>query len=186
MEFTNFQTKEHGYILTGGPGAGKTSVLEELKKRGFPGYAEVARDIIREQLASGGNALPWADVLHYRRIMIERTIAQYESAAEDPDRPGFFDRGIADLISYSRLIHVPVEEALHAVAWQYRYNKKVFLFPPWKDIYTKDTERKQDFEEAVRTYEILQKTYLDYGYEILELPQAGIEERANFIIASIR
>ena len=49
------------YVITGGPGTGKTTVLRELERRGFAVEEEVARRIIREQMESGGNALPWGD-----------------------------------------------------------------------------------------------------------------------------
>jgi len=48
------------YVITGGPGTGKTTVLRELQRRGFAVAEEVARRIIREQIDSGGAAVPWA------------------------------------------------------------------------------------------------------------------------------
>ena len=44
------------YLFTGGPGAGKTTVLNGLKQQGHLVIAEVARDIIINQQATGGNA----------------------------------------------------------------------------------------------------------------------------------
>jgi len=48
-------------VVSGGPGSGKTTVLHELAARGFPFAPEVARQIIQEQMQSGGVALPWGD-----------------------------------------------------------------------------------------------------------------------------
>ena len=48
-------------VLSGGPGMGKTTVLAELERRGFRCAAEVARQIIQEQVRDGGDALPWGD-----------------------------------------------------------------------------------------------------------------------------
>jgi predicted ATPase len=48
------------YVVSGGPGAGKTTVLLELARFGFHHAPEVARQIIQEQIRSGGTALPWA------------------------------------------------------------------------------------------------------------------------------
>ncbi|QQO10398.1 AAA family ATPase [Breznakiella homolactica] len=47
------------YIITGGPGAGKTSVVNELSVRGYKTIPEAAREIIRNQIDTGGDALPW-------------------------------------------------------------------------------------------------------------------------------
>ena len=54
-------TKTGLYVITGGPGTGKTSLIEELKTVGYQTVKEVARDIIKEQQLQGGNALPWKD-----------------------------------------------------------------------------------------------------------------------------
>ena len=49
------------FMISGGPGAGKTTLLAELHKLGYSTAPEVARQIIQEQVKSGGDALPWAD-----------------------------------------------------------------------------------------------------------------------------
>jgi predicted ATPase len=49
--------KSNFFILTGGPGSGKTSVLTALAQKGFLTVPEVARKIIKEQQSISGNAL---------------------------------------------------------------------------------------------------------------------------------
>jgi predicted ATPase len=68
-------------------------------------------------------------------------------------------------------------------ARQYRYDRRVFIAPPWREIFHQDAERKQDFDEAVRTYEAMATTYLDYGYTLVELPKTSAQSRADFVIA---
>ena len=36
--------------------------------------------------------------------------------------------------------------------------------------------------KAVRTYETMVRTYGDYGYELVEVPRAPIDERVQFIL----
>jgi len=67
----------------------------------------------------------------------------------------------------------------------FRYNRRVFIAPPWQDIFQQDSERKQDFEEAVRTYEALVASYTTYGYELVEIPRVSVEERARFVLESL-
>jgi predicted ATPase len=62
-----------------------------------------------------------------------------------------------------------------------RYRNPVFLAPWWPDIYTTDTERRQTTEEAERTEHAIVKTYTELGYEIVRLPLASPQERADFI-----
>ncbi|MBA3603521.1 MAG: AAA family ATPase [Parachlamydiaceae bacterium] len=66
------------------------------------------------------------------------------------------------------------------------YNKKVFLAPPWKEIYCNDTEIKQSFEEALEVYDHLFKIYSDFGYEVIELPKTSVESRADFVISHMK
>ena len=68
-------------------------------------------------------------------------------------------------------------------AWRLRYNRRVFIAPPWKEIFGRDDERRQDWHVAVRTYEIMAETYSGLGYELIELPRTPVDERTDFVIA---
>ncbi|MGE5725602.1 MAG: AAA family ATPase [Acidobacteriota bacterium] len=65
------------------------------------------------------------------------------------------------------------------------YRRRVFIAPPWKEIYEQDRERKQDFAEAVRTYEAMLAAYSGRGYEPIQIPPASVEQRARFVLQSI-
>jgi predicted ATPase len=89
------------YLFTGGPGAGKTTVLEELKQQGHLVIAEAARDIIKNQQAIGGNATHTGNRIEYCDLMLKKSIADYTKMVPVTERIIFFDRGIPDLYSYS-------------------------------------------------------------------------------------
>jgi predicted ATPase len=58
------------FVVTGGPGGGKTTLINALGRLGFPTAPEGGRAIICEQAAIGGPALPWADTqLFFETIM---------------------------------------------------------------------------------------------------------------------
>lgn len=169
------------FVVSGGPGAGKTTVLLELAKRGFPHAAEVARQIIQEQAESGGRALPWDDREAYTRLMLQRSIDSF--LEHTPARQTMFsDRGIPDTLCYARLIGLQDEGNIQKACAEYRYARLVFLAPPWREIYVADQERKQDFEEAERTYRLMKETYRECGYELCELPKDVPEARVEFIL----
>lgn len=172
------------YILTGGPGSGKTMTLRELEQLGFSYLPEVARQIIQEQVRGHGDALPWADRKRYTSLMLERSIASYRKHARAAHIT-FADRGIPDTLAYARLIQLADAEKIRAACDRFRYADSVFIAPPWKEIYATDAERKQDFEEALRTYEVLIETYQECNYELIELPLASPAERASFIMDAI-
>ncbi|MBC9798396.1 AAA family ATPase [Sinomicrobium weinanense] len=177
------QQKHRFYVMTGGPGVGKTTTLLALQKHGYDHVPEVARQVIREQMAQDGDALPWKNTEKYRDLMLSRSVDSYLSALEkQAEKPLFFDRGIPDTLAYSYLEDIPVSDELKEGLQDYRYRSEVFIFPPWEEIYKTDGERKQDFEEAVRTYEVMAEAYTRQGYELLVVPKTDVEERVKFIL----
>lgn len=171
-------------VISGGPGAGKTTLLLELERRGFRCAPEVARQIIQEQVRNEGDALPWGDRERYCRLMLERSIASYREYAEVKGTI-FFDRGIPDALCYSRLAGLALGEEIMAACCEWRYATRVFLAPPWEEIYVTDPERWQSFDEAVRTYELMVDAYRDCGYEVVEIPRVPVEARAEFLLSAV-
>ena len=95
----------------------------------------------------------------------------------------FFDRGLID--AAAALEHLTGERVVESVGLIYRYNKRVFLAPPWPEIYTLDQERRHGLAVAIAEYDRLFEVYPSLGYEIHVLPKASVAERANWILASL-
>lgn len=172
------------FVITGGPGSGKTSLIDALAAAGFRVVPESGRAIIRIQTAIGGTALHGQDRSTFAELMLDREIRNHEEHAAS-DRPVFFDRGVPDLIGYACLCGFAGKEHFLRAAELYRYAGPVFLAPPWRDIYARDTERQQDWDEAVRTFEEMREAYAGCGYETAELPLAGVAERLRFVLERI-
>jgi predicted ATPase len=169
------------FVVSGGPGSGKTTVLRELEKFGFRYAPEVARQIIQEQMSLGGTALPWQDREAYTYAMLQRSIDSFVEHTPTV-QPMFSDRGIPDTLCYARLIGLRNVCAIEDACRQYRYAPVVLIAPPWREIYETDSERKQDFDEAERTFVQMTEVYRDCGYELLELPKVAPATRAGFIV----
>jgi predicted ATPase len=170
------------HLITGGPGSGKTSLIEALRARGFRVVGESGRRIIQAQLAIGGNALHSGDRALFAELMLAQAIFDYESLGSDPS-PAFFDRGIPDLVGYFSLIGLPVPADFRNAARLHRYSPIVFAPPPWEAIYRNDVERKQDFGEAVATFGVTTAACREAGYELVDLPKLPVAERVDFILA---
>lgn len=97
------------FVLTGGPGSGKSTLIEALATAGFRTAPEAGRAIIRDQVAIAGRALPWVDPLLFAEMMLARDLQSYADHAGH-DGPVFFDRGIPDVIGYLTLVGLPVPD----------------------------------------------------------------------------
>lgn len=173
-------------VLTGGPGSGKTTLIDALERSGLPRTEEAGRAVIQEQLALGGDALPWADRVRFAGLMLDRELRSYrEAGAVRGGGPVLFDRGLPDLVGYLRLEGLPLPAPVDTAARELRYHRQVFIAPPWRAIYARDAQRKQGYEEAVRTYEVMASVYPEYGYELVPLPLAPVAERVAFVRACL-
>lgn len=177
--------KNNFFILTGGPGSGKTTLIEQLKNKGYNCVPEVGRIIIKEQLSFGGTALPWSDVSSYSEQMLHYSLRDYISLSSEID-VYFFDRGIPDVLGYTALINLPNQHIYIDCVKNFRYNPMVLILPPWEDIYQTDAERKQDFKVAISTYNAMIKIYEKYDYKLVEVPRMTIPERINFILERVK
>src|SRR5262249_4439502 len=117
----------------------------------------------------------------YTELMLSRSIDGFRQNTPAPG-PCFADRGIPDTLCYARLIGLSETEAIEEACRSYRYAPAVFLAPPWREIYATDSERKQDFAEAERTYTLMADVYRECGYRMVELPKGTPRERAEFVL----
>ncbi|HFE7691366.1 TPA: AAA family ATPase, partial [Legionella pneumophila] len=68
------------YILTGAPGSGKTSMLAELAKRGFPVIDEPARRVLAQQRLIDGEGVYDKNPFLFKELMLSRMLYDYENA----------------------------------------------------------------------------------------------------------
>lgn len=170
-------------VVTGGPGSGKSTLIDALEQAGFARTEEAGRAVIQDQVAIGGPALPWEDRELFAELMLGWELRSHRAASALPPGPGpvFFDRGVPDLVGYLRLEGLPVPDHVREAARRFRYDRRVFVAPPWPEIYAPDAERRQDVDVAERTYDAMRTAYPECGYDLVELPRAPVAERVAFV-----
>jgi predicted ATPase len=171
------------FVITGGPGGGKTTLINKLRERGIICVDEVGRAIIQTQIKIDGRGLPWVDLQLFEELILQQNVSNYLAA--DPETLTVFDRGIVDHTGGAIMTGAPVATHIRTAVDRFRYNQTVFVAPPWLEIYTTDSERRQDFAEAVRTHDAMVWAYRAEGFSIVPLPLASVEERADFVLERI-
>jgi len=95
----------------------------------------------------------------------------------------FFDRGLVD--AAAGLQHLTGEAVVASLGETHRFYRRIFLAPPWPEIYVTDPERRHGFDFAVAEYSRLLEIYPALGYEVVILPKTQVAERADFILKAL-
>ena len=171
------------FVITGGPGFGKSVLIEKLRELGYRVGSEFARQLITWQISEGGDILPWKDIAEFEKRVTEMRVEFIKSI--DIDSIAFSDRGLPDQAAFSWYKGKEISPQLNSALSENRYAKKVFLTPPWPQIFQNDQIRTETFEEAERIHQFIVKAYLNYGYELIDLPFVSPDERIEFILKSL-
>lgn len=181
-EFCSVKNKK--IVITGGPGTGKSSVIKKLEMLGYKCLHEVSREVTLEAQKQGITQLFLEKPVLFSQKLLEARLKQYESLKNSEDKLTFIDRGIPDVVAYLDYFGTDYPDTFNEACKENNYDK-VFLLPPWREIYLNDNERYENFEEAESIYSFLKKAYLSFGYNIVEVPKLSVKNRCNFIINNL-
>lgn len=168
--------------VTGCSGGGKSTLLTELAHRGYAVVEEPGRRIVEAELRDGGLALPWVDIDAFLTRAIAMAKADLDTARQEHGWV-FFDRGLVDAaVVLASSTGTSVPESLRLSSYYYR---RVFMVPPWPEIYVNDAARRHGLQSATAEYERLLDAYSSFGYEVTIVPKAGVRERADFVLCAL-
>ena len=168
-------------VITGGPGTGKTSIINELKKRGFHCMEEISRQITLEAQKNGISQLFLEDPILFSERLLEGRMMQYNEVNTFQSSFVFMDRGIPDVIAYMDYSKTPYPEKFVTACQDHTYDH-VFILAPWQEIYISDNERYETFDQALVIHQYLLETYQTYDYHLHDVPFGSIEKRTDFIL----
>jgi predicted ATPase len=171
-------------VISGGPGTGKSTVISTLQELEYVCMPELSRIVTLQAQKRGIDQLFLEDPLVFSELLLNGRINQYKMAEEMSDELIFFDRGIPDVMGYLDYLGVSYPELYQVKSKELRYTR-VFMMPPWKKIYRKDNERYENFEQSMRIFSELKKTYARLGYQFEIVPEASVENRVEFILRSL-
>jgi predicted ATPase len=164
-------------VITGAPSSGKTSVIDELGRRGYHTEPEAARAVIEAWVKSGHTL----EELRHKNAWLQNEIMTQKLARErehDPQALIFMDRGIPDSLTYFRLGKMdqqPVREA----AREFHY-KHILIFD--RLPFVEDGVRIESDDMARQMDLAFEEDYRSIGYEPVRIPVMPIPERTDYLL----
>ena len=171
-------------VIIGGPGTGKTTIIDGLKAKGFCCYPEISRELTLEAKKQGIDQLFLENPLLFSELLLEGRKKQFQSAQKEPHEIVFLDRGIPDILAYLNYIGESYPSFFDEACKEHKYSK-IFVLPPWEEIYVSDDARYENYEQAKLIYNHLSETYVNYGYNLIEVPKDTLDNRILFILDKI-
>lgn len=175
-----FKVNTNWCVITGAPSSGKTSVINELVRRGYQTEPEVARDLIEDCLQHGMKI----EEVRARNDWLQNEILRLKLDRErkqDPNQLVFLDRGIPDSLTYLRIAGLDLSAARNA-SREFCY-RAIFIFDRLSVV--KDGIRTESDEIAHQIDLALEQDYRDLEYNPIRVPVMSIIDRADFILKTL-
>ena len=174
------------FIITGAPGAGKTTILGQLELDGFSVVEEAATDVIAAAQAQG-TMEPWKHPSFLDDIARLQQDRLFRAACQ-PDEVQFHDRSVVCTAALAAYLGYPVSPFLNSeldrIQKEAIYQPRVFFIRNLGFI-TPTEARRISFEETLRFEKIHEQTYRDLGFELVPVERGSVAERVRFLKAAL-
>ena len=200
------------FVFTGGPGVGKTTIINALTSKGYVGVPEAARHIIASEQKKVDRAqargktykgvLPWTDLAGFQHRVV-RQQSLWETLARSKALQGrgktrpkgtVLDRSFVDPVAY--MLEAGMSPKTHPVLFKKLFSKikkagyqKVFVLDQLPH-YANDAQRKESADQAGKLHNRLFDVYRDmgkrYGFDVVRVPAVGVEQRVNFVLDQMK
>lgn len=183
-------------VLTGGPGVGKTSVLNYLQELAYPVREEVFTMIFKKALDENRFN---DSFLHSQKLIHELVIAQMKlEALPTQGRYCFLDRSQIDIWGFSKNMGVVPNLQDETILSAARYDFIFVLEPLPKLYYDQNEIRRQTFEESLEHHHSVVDRYTEFlklknqsHVPLVRVPfikqgcPSTVKERTNFILEKL-
>ncbi|MFJ9245609.1 AAA family ATPase [Streptomyces sp. NPDC101776] len=170
------------FILTGTPGAGKTSILRHLEERGFDVVDEAATEVITRRQAEGDTE-PWTRADFLDQVVALQHRRQTRSTTRDVSVQ-IYDRSPICTHALGSYLGRPLPETLSAeidrITREEIYERQVF-FVRTIGFCEPTAARRISFEDSLEFERIHEESYRLFGYDLVDVPAGEVGDRAALI-----
>ncbi len=171
-------------VITGGPGSGKTTIVDHLEERGFRCMHEISREVILEAQKEGIDQLFLENPLLFSEKLLEGRLKQFDEAKKHDGELLFYDRGMPDVTAYMDYLGTSYPNYFNTSCINYKYDA-IFLLPPWEKIYVQDNERYESYAVAEKIHTYLLNGYKKYDYNVHEVTTGNVNDRVDYILKQV-
>ena len=175
------------YVLTGGPGVGKSTIATRLKQKGYTVIDEQAREYIADiKNGDAAGALPEDDPQRFNEGLVQRMRNTYHSYLPDASDV-VLDRSHGDVFAYAAVFNFSPPRLAYKL-WERFPLRAAFILDPLES-YRKDSARWENKELAQEIHTTLEETYRQKGVSVINVPvfssnkEQSIDQRTQFILS---
>lgn len=177
----NHNKVNNWYVITGGPGSGKTTTVNLLKARGYLTTVENARHFLDTQRLKGKTV----EEIRNNQKEFQRRVLQMQIKQEkaiSPQVQVFMDRAVPDALAYYRFLNLDVDDVLSKAINNTSY-KKVFIMDPLPLV--NDYARLENEEGQRKLHQLISEVYESLPFPVVHVPVLPAEERVDFILKNL-
>ena len=170
------------FVISGGPGTGKTSVINALSKK-FKVLPEAAREVGDNDSRFKGKSIKEINPYDFQKAIFKFQKNGFSKLKDKNHKAIFSDRGFGDTLAYYKFydLRIPKDE------WDYAKKfrcSSVFILD-FLDFYEKDKLRQENNREQKKIHKLIINIYKRLGYNPIIVPFMSVTERVNFVLSKI-
>ncbi len=172
------------FLLTGAPGAGKTTVIDLLSSQGVQVVSEAYTTLFNEAMAAGESAAEFfRDPLRLRRRLYEKQCAM--EAGVDSSRLTFLDRGTPDICFFGELFGVAMPDDFCRLMLERSYDGVLMLDLVPEECFQQTQVRQETYEQTMRVHEYFKKRIGECRYWVARIPFMSPEKRVEYVFSLV-
>ena len=169
------------YVITGGPGSGKTTTVNLLQARGYKTTIEHARHYLDTQRSIGKTVEETRKHQQEFQLGVLDMQIEQERSLSRADTV-FLDRAIPDALAYYRFLNLPQDEKLLQALSTVSY-KKVFILDCLPMV--QDYARTEDETAQKKIHALLTEVYESLSFPVIHVPIFQPGDRVDFILKNL-